>query len=198
MRWLRSLVLTALAVLLAAPAFAQKPVGPSKETEGLPKPYVDAIGKGEAAFQARDFAASTTAFQDAIKVDPKIMLGYYRLGEAQRAAGKLDDADATWQSALGKKGSNELKAKVMFVIADLRERQGKWQPAKEAWAAYASFLSSSKAKGYPATPTERQKQADRRMKDEKDYGAVKERIKKREEEKSKEAEDNAKKDKLNK
>ena len=130
MRWLRSLVLTAVAVLLATPALAQKPVGPSKETEGLPKPYIDAVGKGEAAFQARDFAASTTAFQDAIKVDPKLMLGYYRLGEAQRAAGKLDDADATWQSALGKKGSNELKAKVLFVIADLRERQGKWQPAK--------------------------------------------------------------------
>jgi len=65
-------------------------------------------------------------------------------------------------------------------------------------AAYASFVQGGKTKGYPNSASERQKQADRRMKDEKDYGAVKERIAKREAEKIKEAEENAKKDKLNK
>jgi tetratricopeptide (TPR) repeat protein len=192
------LAVTLAASMWAAPAAAQKKGDGRKETEGLSKPYVDALGKGQAAFAARDFAASSVAFQDAIKVDPQAMLGFYRLGEAQRANGKLDEADATWQSALNKKGPAELKAKVLMVIADLRERQGKWQAAKEAWGAYAAFLTSSKARGFPQTPTERQKQADRRMKDEKDYGAVKERIKQREAERTKEAEDNAKKDKLNK
>ena len=53
-------------------------------------------------------------------------------------------------------------------------------------------------KGYAATAEDRIKRIDQRIKDEKDYGAVKERIKARETERLKEAEENAKKDKLNK
>jgi hypothetical protein len=87
---------------------------------------------------------------------------------------------------------------VLFVLADLRERQRKWQASKDAWAAYAAFLQSHpKALGYPASAAERQKQAERRMKDEVDYGIVKERIAKRQAEKEAEAIENAKKDKLN-
>ena len=187
--------------LLAGAALAQdkKPAGKRAEFEGKTGPYIEAIEKGEAAFLARDMAGAVTAFQDAVKKQPDQMLGFYRLGEAQRASGKLDDADATFQTALGKKGPDDLKAKVLFIIADMRERQGKWQAAKEAWAAYAAFLQSNgKARGYPNSASERQKQIDRRVKDEKDYGAVKDRIKSREAEKLKEAEENAKKDKLNK
>ena len=55
----------------------------------------------------------------------------------------------------------------------------------------------AKVKGFPATASERIKQADRRMKDEVDYGKVKERIAKRIAEKEAEAIENAKKDKLN-
>jgi hypothetical protein len=174
--------------------------GPRKDPNGVTgiSPYMEQIAKGEAAFVARDFAGAAAAFQEAIKIDGQATLGFYRLGEAQLAAGKPEEADAVWQSALGKKGTEALNAKVLFVIADLRERQKKLQAAKDAWAAYAAFLQgNSKAGGYPATSTERQKQIDRRVKDEKDYAVVKERIIKREEERTKEAEKNAKKDKLN-
>ena len=169
------------------------------EFEGKSGPYIEAIEKGEAAFLARDFAGAVSAFQDAVKKQSDSMIGFYRLGEAQRATGKLDEAEATWQTAVGKKGADDLKAKLLFVLADLKERQEKWQAAKDAWSAYLNFLQSNpKARGYPNSATERQKQCDRRMKDEKDYGAVKDRIAKREAEKIKEAEENAKKDKLNK
>jgi len=162
-------------------------------------PYMELIAKGEAAFVARDFPGAIAAFQEAIKLDGTKMLGFYRMGEAQLATAKLEEVLATWQAGLGKKGSEDLNAKLLFVIADLYERQANWQAAKDAWAAYAAFLQNNagKANGYAGTPVERQKQADRRMKDEKDYAAVKERIAKREAEKLKEAEDNAKKDKLN-
>ena len=56
---------------------------------------------------------------------------------------------------------------------------------------------NAKVKGHPATASDRIKQADRRMKDEVDYGKVKERIAKRIAEKEREATENAKKDKLN-
>lgn len=162
-------------------------------------PYMELIAKGEAAFVARDFAGAVAAFQEAIKLDGTKMLGFYRMGEAQLATAKLEEVLATWQAGLGKKGTEDLNAKLLFVIADLYERQANWQAAKDAWGAYAAYLQSNaaKANGYAATPVERQKQADRRMKDEKDYAAVKERIAKREAEKLKEAEDNAKKDTRN-
>jgi hypothetical protein len=110
-------------------------------------------------------------------------------------AGKMEEAETAWTTALGKKGSEELHARVLLCLADLRERQKNWQGTRDAWGTYASFLTAHpKAAGYPNTPTERQKQVDRRVKDEKDYAAVKERIQKREAERLKEAEENAKKD----
>lgn len=161
-------------------------------------PYMEMIVKGDAAFVARDIPGAVSAFQDAIKSDPEMMLGFYRLGEAELEAGKLDDAGKTWETGLSKRGSDDLKGKIMFALADLKERQKKWQAAKDAWASYSVFVQgNAKVKGHPATASDRIKQADRRMKDEVDYGKVKERIAKRIAEKEREATENAKKDKLN-
>lgn len=202
---LSSLVAAALA-LGNASASAESPkaaAGPKevrKDPEGKRgiSPYMEAIAKGEAAYVARDLPGAITSFQDAIKLDTEKMLGFFRLGEAQLESNKPDEADSTWATALGKKGTDDLNAKLLFVIADLRERQHKWQATKDAWAAYSAFLQNhTKVAGYAATATERTKQADRRIKDEVDYAAVKDRIAKREVERTKEAEENAKKDKLN-
>jgi len=171
-----------------------------KDPEGIRgiSPYMETIAKGEAAFLARDLQGAAASFQDAIKLDATKMLGFYRLGEAQLALDKPDEAAAAWQTALGKQGLPAMKAKVLFVIADLKERQHKWQEAKDAWGAYASFVKENeKAGGYAATAEERIKQIDRRVKDEAEYAKVKERIASRQKEKEKEAEENAKKDKRN-
>jgi tetratricopeptide (TPR) repeat protein len=161
--------------------------------------YMEMVAKGDATFVGRDLPGAITTYQDAIKLKPTDMLAFYRLGEAFQASGKLDDADSTWEAALGKKGSDDLKAKVLFCVAGLRERQQKWQAAKDAWQAYSAFLQGNpKVLGYPATAADRIKQIDRRVQLEADYGKVKERIAQRIAEKEKEAADNAKKDKLNK
>jgi tetratricopeptide (TPR) repeat protein len=161
-------------------------------------PYMEQVKKGEDAYVARDFPGAVAAFQEAIKMEPQKMLAFYRIGEAQLAAGNVGEAEAQWQAALTKTGSDDLRAKVYFVLADLRERQQKWADAKEAWNAYANYLQANpKALGYAATSVERIKQIDRRVKDEKDYGEVKVRIQKRQEERLKEAEENAKKDTKN-
>src|SRR5262249_35038780 len=120
-------------------------------------PYMEMIVKGQAAFSARDIQGAITTFQDAIKLRPEEMLGFYRLGEAEQEAGKLDDADKAWEAALSKRCSqgceapsnpDALKAKVMFNIAFLRERQQKWPAAKDAWESYAAFLKGNpKANG---------------------------------------------------
>lgn len=181
----------------AQPAPAAKAGEPRRDPAGQTgiSPYSEQIAKGGAAFVARDIPGAIAAFQEAIKLDPEKMLGFHRLGEAMLEAGKMDEAETTWKTALGKKGSDELQARVLHCLADLRERQKNLQAAKEAWGAYASFLTAHpKAEGYPNTPTERQKQIDRRVKDESDYAAVKERIKTREATRLKEAEEAAKKD----
>ncbi len=174
---------------------------PRRDPEGKTgvSPYTENVVKGQNAFVARDFPGAVTAFQDAIKTDPQQMLGFYLMGEAQLEAGKPEEAEAAWTTGLSKKGPEDLNAKLLFALADLKERQKNWQGAKDAWSAYSTFLTGHpNAKGFAATADERQKRIDQRIKDEKDYGVVKERIKKREDERLKEAEENAKKDKLNK
>lgn len=162
-------------------------------------PYMEAIARGQANFVARDLAGAVAAFQDAIKLDTDRMLGFFRLGEAQLEAGKPEEAEIAWTTALGKKGSEDMNAKLLFVIADLRERQKKWKEAKDAWGAYTSFLQGhATVAGFPAVAIERQKVIDQRVKDEVEYGKVKERIAARQAEREAEALENAKKDKLNK
>jgi tetratricopeptide (TPR) repeat protein len=162
------------------------------------KGYTEEIKKGQSAFVSRDLAGAVAAFQSAIKIDGEALLGFLRLGEAQLESGKLDEAEQAWTTALNKKGSQDDRGKVLFVMADLRERQKKWQAAKDAWNGYLAFLQANpKVHGYPASATERIKQVERRMKDEVDYGAVKDRIAKRIKDKEAEAVENAKKDKQN-
>lgn len=161
-------------------------------------PYMEAVVKGEWAFVARDMAGAKAAFQDAIKLDAGKSLAIYRLAEVFMDQGQLDDAEASLTSAVGKQGTPEDAAKVLFLTAELRERQHKLQAAKDAWTAYQNYLNANpKVKGHPATAADRIKRADQRMKDEVDYGAVKDRIEKRRQELEKEAQENAKKDKLN-
>ena len=68
---------------------------------------------------------------------------HYLLGQAQLSAGNLVDAEAAWLKAdfVADKGPPEVKAKLLFVIADLRERQKKWDDAKASWQRYADFCS---------------------------------------------------------
>jgi tetratricopeptide (TPR) repeat protein len=203
---LTALVITGLAAALVLGnlvASADPPKG--KEIRHDPEnkrgisPYMELVVKGQSTFIARDIPGAISVFQEAIKLDPEQMLAFYRLGEAEQEAGKLDDADKAWEAALSKKGPDDLKGKLLFVIAGLRERQQKWQAAKDAWQSYAAFLQGNpKVHGYPATAVDRIKQIDRRVQLEADYGKVKERIAQRIAEKEKEAAENAKKDKLNK
>jgi hypothetical protein len=87
-----------------APAKVEPPVFPLKDPQGKAgiSPYMELINKGEAAFGARDFPGAVVHFQEAAKLDAQKMLAFYRLGEAQLAAGKPEEADAIWTTGLTK------------------------------------------------------------------------------------------------
>jgi tetratricopeptide (TPR) repeat protein len=163
---------TAPAESSAKPAATAVPLGKSKPA------YSPKVMKGHAAYVARDFQGAIAAYKDAIKDDASDPFAHYFLGEAQLAAGNVAEADASFAQGLRVVGAkDDLHAKLLFVVADLRERQGKWPDAKRAWEEYAQFLSSHpNARGYAATATERNKVIDNHVDLETKYAAVKQRI----------------------
>jgi predicted Zn-dependent protease len=144
-------------------------------------PYTPKVLKGNAAYAAKDYAGAVVAYKDAVAADPAAPLPYYLLAEAQIAAGSLPDADVSLKAGLAKADTNDLvKCKILFVLADLRERQGKLEEARKAWEEYAQFVTSRPASnGYVATATERIRVIDQHFELAKKSDAVKQRIEQR-------------------
>jgi TolA-binding protein len=153
----------------------------AKPKTGAPSPYGAKIQKGHAAYLAHDLPGAVAAYQEAVQADTADPYGYYFLGEAQLASGNLADASSSFADGIRNAGSrDDIHAKLLFVIADLREREGKWPEAKKAWEEYGQFQSSHpNAKGYAITATERMKMIDTHVDLATKYGAVKQRIEQR-------------------
>ena len=177
-------------LLVAASAFADPPAAvpllPPRSPRSTPRrraavPYSAKLSKGNAAYAAKDYQGAIAAYKDAVAADANDALALYFLGEAQLAAGSMAEADSSWAKRLSIVGNkDDLHAKLLFVIADLRERQGKWPDAKKAWDDYTQFLSThTSAKGYATTATERNKVIDTHVDLEAKYSEVKKRIEQR-------------------
>lgn len=121
------------------------------------RPFMDAISKGDRAAVARDFEAAIAAYREAIQKEPQNALGHYRVGSAQLLKGDQKEAEAAFVTGLrfaGKDGT--LKGKLLFALADLRERQKSNDEAIGRWKEYAANSEAQKeAVTYPATATER-------------------------------------------
>ncbi len=203
---MRRLVLTIafLGSLLAAPAsFAQggapKPAAagePRRDPRGVKgiSPFWEAVKKGDNAYVARDYDGAIAAYKDAITKEPQNALGHYRMGEAQLAKGQLQEAEAAWTAGLRYVGANHsLRAKLLFVLADLKEQQKAYDDATAAWDKYEGFVRDQpQSKGYPGTPAERKKRIAAWKKLSADYAEVKARIQKRLEEADEKARKSAK------
>jgi tetratricopeptide (TPR) repeat protein len=153
--------------------------------------YMDLIVKGDHAYLARDFDGAIAAYREAIKAEPEKALAHYRVGAAQLAKGDQKEAEAAFLNGLrfvGKDGT--LKGKLIFALADLRERQKNNDEAIARWKEYSKNADDDKeAIVYPATATERVARNEAWKKNLADSNDVKDRIAKR----LKEAEDAARK-----
>lgn len=167
--------------------------GVKKDPQGVTgiSPFWEALKKGDDLYVARDFDGAIAAYKEAITKTPQHPLGHYRIGEAHLAKKEISEAEAAWVAALRYVGPDKsLKAKILFVLADLRERQKSLDDATDRWNAYAQFAQqNTDAKTYPASAEERKKRVAtwKQMLDQ--YGAVRKRI----EQRLKEADDKAKK-----
>jgi len=129
-----------------------------KGKKGL-SPFAEAMHRGDDAAIARDFPKAKEAYQAALSLSPKQAQAHYRIGQVEALAGKLSDAETAYNDALRfVENDPTLHATLLFVLADLKERQGQRDAAIKAWQAYADYLKTeSQAKGYPGTADERRK-----------------------------------------
>ena len=144
-------------------------------------PFWELVNKGDAAYVARNFDVAIAAYQEALSSEPQNALGHYRMGEAYLAKNNFDLAETAWQAALRFAVHDpRLRAKILFVLADLRERRQQLQEAKDGWSTYeANLQGQSEQVGYPHTPAERKKRIDVWVDMKEKYESVKQRILKR-------------------
>jgi len=188
MQRLASRALVAVAVVLSSTqALAQgESKGDSKKSDDSSASssesgggFKDAAGQGITKYAARDFPGAVASFQKAIEADPKNPLGHYFLGEAQLAAGNMTEAEAAWNRASLEAADKDpaLRAKILFVLADLKERQHRWDDARAAWQVYLDWAAKyPNAGAFVGSGQSRQKAIDTMEQQDKSYAVVRQRI----------------------
>jgi tetratricopeptide (TPR) repeat protein len=100
-------------------------------------PGKKAMIDGDRAAIARDFDTAIAKYRSIIAEDPRNALAHYRIAQAQALKGDFNEAEQAYFAALRFSGTNDaLRAKVLFCIADLRERQKAYEAAVDAWTEY--------------------------------------------------------------
>jgi len=144
-------------------------------------PFSEALKRGDAAVLARDLDAAIAAYRDALAKESENALAYYRIAEVQLLKGDLKEAETALTAGLRvvAAANPSLKAKLQFLLADLRERQKAYDEASAKWAEYEAFTTAQKdAQGFPVSGAERKKVVEAWKKLSADSAAVKARIEK--------------------
>jgi len=181
-RLVPALLLVPALGLAVGPALAdgkKKGDAESAESSGGGVKYREACKDGNTKYAARDFVAAIAAYQKAIELDPNNALGHYFLGEAQLASGNLIEAEAAWNRASLAASDKEpaLRARILFVLADLKERQKKWDEARAAWQVYLDWATKfPNAGAFPGSAQSRQQAIDGMKKQDAAYAVVRQRI----------------------
>lgn len=188
-----------VALLILSWGTAQAESGTAKP--GTADALTEAMAKGDAAYKERSLQEAVLHYGEAAQAQPKNALVHARLAEALRAEGKLEDAFKAAAKGLRVAESLTMKGRLIFLQADIRERQKKYQQAQELWEVYLRLAGGGSSEEitidldapegdvvsipagetlYPSTATERLKQIAAALKREKDYAPVRERIQRRE------------------
>jgi len=179
--------LSAAACTLTLPAFAVPPKKPAAEA---PKPkddamvaahkqFLETLKEGSEKYTAKDVSGAIESFHKATELEPRNPLGYYFLGEAQLGNKDLAQAESAWlhASQVSDEGPPALKLKIFFLIADLRERQKRWDDAKASWEQYGDLCAKfPEAPGFPGVVKERIASIDAMLTQDKAYEIVRKRI----------------------
>jgi tetratricopeptide (TPR) repeat protein len=154
----------------------EKRTDPDNKT-GISK-FMETCVQGNGKYLARDFPAAIDLYRQAIQLQPKNPLGPYLLGEAQLAAGNVGEAEASFTQAsnVADDRNRGLRAKILFCLADVKERQKKWDEAKTNWKSYVDYAQKVDGGAFPASGTARIQAIDDMLKQDKAYEIVRQRI----------------------
>ncbi|HEX7665158.1 MAG TPA: tetratricopeptide repeat protein [Polyangiaceae bacterium] len=135
------------------------------------------VQKGNEKYVAKDVQGAIDQYRKAIAVAPKNPLGHYALGVALVAAGNPQEAELSLKKAveLGE-GQPATRARALFAIADLKDRQKKWEEAKTAWQAYADFVTKRADAGFAESGKANVEALDDMLKQDKIYEGVRDRV----------------------
>jgi tetratricopeptide (TPR) repeat protein len=185
---LATLLLLLAPALVAAPVVAwgdggasggSKKKGDAAAAKTSDHGFQDACAAGNAKYASRDFDGAIDSYRKAIELFPHKALGHYLLGEAQLAANNLAEAEASWGRAALEANEQDptMRARILFVTADLKERQKKWDEAKAAWQVYIDWANRyADAGAFPTSGTSRIQAIDAMLKQDKAYEIVRQRI----------------------
>jgi hypothetical protein len=139
--------------------------------------YMEAVVKGSGKFLAHDFKGALETYRGAVALAPRNPLGPYLIAETQIAMGNLAEAEATLKEAepLTDERTAGLRAKILFLTADLMERNKKWEEAKVAWQAYSEWAGTHAKVSFPGSATSRTQAIDQMLKQEKAMEVVRQR-----------------------
>ena len=190
MRWQPILGVLAMATLSGS-ALAEDAAAPNEQTaaktaDGIRKdakgvtgisPFWEALQAGDRAFVVRSYTVALQKYQEAIQATPHKPIAHFRAGEAALATGDKDAAQASWEAGLRYADKPAMKAKLLFVLADLEERRSATDKAIERWQKYQAFVQTDTTLAAGGTvAVERITRLETWKKLQVDYAAVKERI----------------------
>ena len=155
---------SSLVLAQTAPPEASKPNAPQKTIRRDPagktgiSPTWEAIKRGDDAYVAHNVDGAIKEYQAAIEAKPQNPVAHYRLACALIAKGDFKQAQESLDSALGFAQTDpQTAAKVLFVAADLKEREHDYPAALTAWKAYSAFAKANPgAKAFPASGESRE------------------------------------------
>ena len=180
-----ALVLLPLAAAWGDDAPAAKPASDAGVTRRDPDnktalaEWMERCIKGNAKYLAKDIPGAIDLYKQAIQLAPKKPLPHYLLAEAQLGAGNLPEAEAALGDAEQTSDDRDpnVRGKILFVLADVKEREKKWDDAKTAWKTYGDYAAKHLDAGMtPATPPARVQAIDDMLKQDKAYDLVRQRI----------------------
>ena len=116
-----------------------------------------ALSDADRAAIAGDFDAAVAKYRAILTDDPRNALVHYRIGQAHAAKGDSLEAEQAYFGALRFAGADDrLRAKVLFCLANLRERRRADDAALEAWTEYEKqAVRAASAAPHAATAAER-------------------------------------------
>lgn len=140
---------------------------------------METLVKGNERYKAKDFPGAIDLYRKGIQLGPRNPLGYYLLGEGHLAAGNVAEAEAAFKQAeeLSDAKNPALRSHILFVVADVYERQKKWPQAKAAWQTYNEHAAKfADAGAFPQSGQTRFDAVDAVLKLEAQYVEVRARI----------------------